>query len=159
ALVGPVPTANQPSIPGIVMVNSIFVRVERCLFTGLESAAGAGPGGIQDTLSPAIGIAGFVWAAEIRDNLFRPVKVGIGMAPATPAQSAPFLAYSSMRDNEMSCTTAGVLFADPKIDGQSFLEVSFADNAVSSPIGFQMAGHALDVAVERNSFVVNSNSS
>jgi hypothetical protein len=158
AFVGPAPTPNQPSIPGIVVGNSSFVRINRCLFTGPTHIIGAAPGVSQDTLSPAIGIAGFVWGAAIRDNVFDTVKVGVGFAPAGSQQMPTFLGYSSMRDNEMECTSAGVLFTDPKIDGGSFLEVVFADNAVASPIGFQLSGHGLDIAVERNSFVVNSNS-
>jgi hypothetical protein len=158
AFVGPGATPNQPSIPGLVVVNSMFVRINRCLFSGSPSVAGAGPETLQDTLSPAIGIAGFVWGAAIRDNFFNTVKVGIGPAPdVSPQAPAPFLAYSSMQNNEMACTNAGVMFSDPKRIA-SFLEVSFADNSVASPIGFQMSGFGLDVAIERNSFVVISNS-
>src|SRR5205085_1310799 len=78
AFVGPAATQNQPSIPGMVVVNSLFVRVNRCVFTGPTNVVGAAPGAFQDTLSPAIGIAGFVWGAAIRDNFFNTVKVGIG---------------------------------------------------------------------------------
>lgn len=143
-----------------MVVNSVFVRINRCLFTGftLPSAVGAGPGSPQDTLSPAIGIAGFVWDAAIRDNFFNNVKVGIGPASqVSPQAPAPFFAYAFVENNRMVCSDAGVLFADLQIVA-SFLEVSFADNAVASPIGIQLHGSGLDVAIERNSFVVNSKS-
>ena len=160
AFVGPAATLSQPSIPGLVVKNSFFVRINRCLFSGFTSpsVAGAAPGTLQDTLSPAIGIAGFVWGAAIRDIFFNTVKVGIGLAPGVSLEKPLFLAYSSIQNNEMACTNAGVMFSDPKLDRASFLEVSFADNSVASPIGFQMSGSALDIAIERNSFVVSSNS-
>jgi hypothetical protein len=158
AFFGPPADPNQPPVPGVVLLDSLFVRINRCLFSGFAvgDAAGAGPGTLQNALSPAIGIAGFAWNATIRDNFFNNVRVAIGPVPAVSIQ-APFLAYSSIQNNDMVCTEAGLTFADPNAVA-SFLEVSFADNSVSGIIGFQFRGFGLDVSIERNSFVVNATS-
>ena len=163
--IGFVGPSNLPPIPGLVVANSMFVRINRCVFSGSSNVAGTASKTLQDTLSPAIGIAGFVYGAAIRDTFFNTVKVGIGLVPGVSGEPSgvsetisAFLAYSSIQNNELACTQAGVMFSNPKLDGASFREVSFADNFVASPIGFHMSGDALDIAVERNSFVVNSNS-
>jgi hypothetical protein len=133
-----------------VISNSAFVRIKRCLFTSLAATAGSAQ---VATLSPAIGMTGFVWGAQIHDNFFNNVGIGIGPSPidATPFL---FLAYSSIQNNEMSCMS-GVEFINPRT---FFLEVSFADNVVRSIVGFLFRGSGLGVSVERNSFVISAGS-
>jgi hypothetical protein len=152
AFLGPAVGANQPAIPAVVISNSSFVTIKRCLFTG--SAVEAGPAAATGTFSPAIGMIGLVWGAQIHDNVFSNVEVGVGPSPINEVTSN-FLAHSSIRNNKMTCTQAGVSFADPRTVA-SFLEVSFADNLLSSPVGFQFHGSGLGVSIERNSFVVSA---
>jgi len=158
AFLGPVADPNHPPIPGVVLIDSLFVRIKRCLFASfMPTAAGAapGPGGAQAALLPAIGVAGLVLNAAIHDNFFNNVRVGIGTASATSPQP-PFFAFSSIHNNDMVCSDAAVAFSDPKF-AASLLEVSLADNFVSSVAGFELRGFGLDVFIERNSFVVNAN--
>jgi len=157
AFLGPVADPNHPPIPGVVLVDSLFVRIKRCLFSSFVPSAGAapGPGGALAALLPAIGMAGFVMNAAIHDNFFNNVRVGIGTVAATSPE-APFLAYSSIRNNDMVCSDAGVAFSDPKVVA-SLSEVSLADNFVSSVVGFELRGFGLDVFIERNSFVISAN--
>jgi hypothetical protein len=152
AWVGPVVGPNQPPIPAVVIMNSTFTTIKRCVFTSQASAVAAGPG--VSSLSPAIGVQGLAWGAQIRDNLFSNVAVAVGPAQVRDP-IAPFLAYSAIENNEMGCTEAGVSFADPKLVA-TFLEVSFADNTVWSPMGFQFRGSGLGLSVERNAFVVSA---
>jgi hypothetical protein len=149
SFLGPVAGGNQPPIPGVVISNSSFVRIRRCLFTSSASATGAPTGG---TLSPAIGMSGFVWHAQICDNFFTDVRVGVGPSP-TQNSTAPFLAYCSIQNNEMACTESALEFADQK-NIPSCLEFSFSDNVVSGPIGFHFRGFGLGTSIERNAIVV-----
>ena len=145
--VGPAAGPNQPPVPGIVISNSAFVTIQRCLFVSQPSR----PPGLS-ALSPAIGIAGFTAYAMIHDNVFDNVAVGIGPSPINNAV-APFLAECSIRENEMICTQAAFQFTDPK-NVASFTDVSFTGNSVYSLVGFAFQGDGLGVSVENNSFVV-----
>src|SRR5579859_89515 len=157
AFLGPSPDPNHPAIPGVVLADSSFVRIERCLFSTFVPTIGAAPspGTGQSSLLPAIGVCGFVLNAAIRDNFFNNVQAGIGNASATVPEP-PFLGYSFIHNNDMVCSVAGVSFSDPKFVA-SLREVSLADNFVSSPVGFELRGSGLDVFIERNSFVVSAN--
>lgn len=150
AFLGPAAAATQPAIPGVVISNSSFVTIKRCLFTSSAAAAGGVP---APTFSPAIALTGLVWGALIHDNFFNNVQIAMSPSPVKQA-TTPFLAYSSIQNNKMTCTQAGVDFTDLQ-NVASFLEVSFADNAVSSMAGFLFRGSGLGVSIERNSFVVN----
>jgi hypothetical protein len=151
AWVGPVVGPNQPPIPAVVIMNSSFATIKRCVFTSQSSVLKAGA---VSSLSPAIGVQGVAWGAQIRNNLFTNVAVAVGPSQVRDPIAA-FLAYSAIENNEMGCTEAGVSFADPTLVA-SFLEVSFADNTVWSPMGFQFRGLGLGVSIERNAFVVNA---
>jgi hypothetical protein len=105
------------------------------------------------TFSSAIALTELVWGALIHDNFFNNVQIAMSPSPVNQA-TVPFLAYSSIQNNKMTCTQAGVAFTDLQ-NVASFLEVSFADNAVSSMAGFLFRGSGLGVSIERNSFVVS----
>ncbi|MBZ5621698.1 MAG: right-handed parallel beta-helix repeat-containing protein [Acidobacteriia bacterium] len=164
AFLGPAASNTQPAIPGVVISNSSFVTIKRCLFISAAAAAAAGGavppivgapvGPPAATLSPAIALTGLVWGAQIYDNFFNNVQIAIGPSPVNLA-TAPFLAFSSIHNNKMACTDAGMAFADLQ-NAASFLEVSFADNAVSGTVGFLFRGLGLGVSIERNSFVVSA---
>ncbi len=164
AFVGPPDDPNQSPIPGVVISNSSFVTIERCVFTSGQpgtaapartaavapaATSGQGPGG---TLSPAIGVSGFAQNTQIHDNYFTNVQIAIGPSPIGQA-STPFLVVSSIRNNRMECTVAGLAFSDQA--NVAFLQaVSFFDNFVSSPSGFVLLGSGSEVFIERNSFIV-----
>ena len=142
AFMGPPIGSNNRSMPGVVISNSAFVRIKRCLFAG--SVGGETGGG---TLSPAIGVNGAISHAQIYDNFF--ANVAVGIAPMPPEQEVLFLFYSSIQNNKMDCTGAGVVFAIG-----DFLDVSFADNVVSGPVGVAFRSSGVGVSIERNSFTL-----
>jgi hypothetical protein len=155
AFVGPAAGPNQGAIPGIVISNTFLTRIQRCVFISVPPRGQAGP---RSTLSPAIGINGFAMEAQIHENFFSNVVVGVGSVLNSllgKPVSAAFLTDCSIRNNEMICIQAALAFIDPK-NVPSFSGIVFADNSVTSAMGFQFNGSGLGVSIERNSFVVNA---
>jgi hypothetical protein len=132
-------------VSGVAISNSLFTRIKRCLFT---TEGGSSP------MFLGVGLSGFVWNAQIYDCLFNNVQIAIG-GPTAEAEPETFVVHSSVRGNEMFCTVAGFGLDNPKVAPQLF-EFLFADNLVTAPLGFHFGGEGLDIAIERNSFMLAS---
>jgi len=152
AFVGPERPGKAP-VNAVVISRSLFTRINRCLFTGFLATF---PGGVESTMARGVGLSEFVWNNQVRDCLFYNVQVGIGFPTAEFAKT-PFIAFSAAHDNEFVCLEAGLAFADTKFP-PNFLDVSFADNFVASPVGFNFHGNGLDIEIERNTFFVTPGS-
>src|SRR5271165_1149205 len=134
--------AGQSSLRGLIVQDSSFVRVNRCLFA-------PSPNGSQ--LSPAIALGGTVSDSSIRGNSFNNVQLGIGLMDEIKTH---FLSYISIEYNQMTCTSAGVALA-PDDPSSGALALRFANNSIQSAAGFEMLSfNAVDLVVEENTFMI-----
>lgn len=135
---------GNPSVGGVDLLNTFFVRLLRCAFVfGTDGAII--PNG--RTLLPAISLRGGVVDTDIKDNFFNNVKVGIGELRGGSNRLIRALAIES---NQMVCAEAGVRLRDPALT--LFSEIRFVRNFVQSPFGFFLSGLGLDIDVESNTF-------
>lgn len=142
--------SNQPRLSGLVLSKTFFVRVNRCEFRNLPLA---------------VGLADFVTDTDLRGNFFNHVRVGVG--DATPSGDQHFITSLAIEHNKMLCDLAGVALGQAlSISGLSgvafegprphfvFSDIRFANNSVSSALGFVIVGTGLDCTVEDNTFQV-----
>jgi hypothetical protein len=147
AFIGPDPSNAPLPIPGVVIANSLFTRLTHCLFLGFISPSG------ESTLSPGVAYSRMIWNNQVHDSLFYNTGVGVGFRPNESSKTL-FVALSSVQNNELFCVDAGFNFSNKKIS-TGFLDLVFSDNVVTGPLGFQFEGLGLDIAVERNTFIMN----
>ena len=132
--------APAQSVPGMVIRDAAFIDVTHCSFLGFPSGA---------TLAPAIAMGGTVLDSNIRENLFGNVDVAVGAAESDKQR---FLAFISVRDNQMFCNTGGDEMAS-RANALS-LGMTVSGNLIQSPAGIAIAGMGLDLTVEENTIIV-----
>jgi hypothetical protein len=137
----PTSSGVTQAFPGIVIEQSMFVRVDRCSFGLLTDTA---------HLSPAIAFGmGTALDCSIRSSIFANVDIGIGLQSA---EGYYLLTQIEIDDNQMSCNEAAVLLSN---SWRLFVSgVRFTDNFVQSISGFVLAASGLNVTVDGNSFSI-----
>lgn len=133
--------AAGQSLPAVVIQNSAFAIVQHCSFIGFRGGT---------TLSPAIALGGTVLDSVVAGNLMTNVQVGVGPAPNRDKQS--FLAFLSVRDNQMACIAGGIELVG--FSRSLVLEVDVRGNSISAPVGVAFQGTGLDLTVDSNAIVV-----
>jgi hypothetical protein len=133
--------AAGQSLPGIVIQDSAFALVRHCSFIGFRGGT---------TLSPAIALGGTVLDSLVAGNLMANVQVGVG--PTSNRDKQRFLAFLSVRNNQMACMVGGI-----ELVGSSralALEVEVRANSISAPVGVAFQGTGLDLTVDSNAIVL-----
>jgi hypothetical protein len=122
---------------GVDIRQSIYVRIERCVFGLVSDSA---------QLKSGITLAGLIMDCTLRENLFTNIWQGVSTGALDPV-----LLRFAMENNQMFCTDgAVVLQASEKI--AVALEVRFANNFVQSCSGFTLLAPGVDLTVAGNTF-------
>lgn len=122
---------------GVDISQSIYVRIERCVF-----------GLVSDTaqLKSGITLGGLIMDCTLRENLFTNIWQGVSTGAFDPT-----LLRFMVENNQMFCADgAVVLQGNEKIALAS--EVRFANNFVQSCSGFTLLAQGLDLTVAGNTF-------
>ena len=145
SVAGGLTTDASLTVAGLLIRDSFFVRVHRCVFGNDDPPREATDG---RSLQPAIAFAGAVVDTDILWNVFKNVEIGIG---DDPHDDSHLVARLSIESNRMVCHQAGVMLKKND-EKRAFEEIRFSRNSVRSPIGFQINGFGLGVSVDANTF-------
>lgn len=142
---GTVPaTGISTPVPGLLLENTFYVRIKRCLFSAAEG---------ERLLAPAIGMSTLVFDSEVRDCLFSNVDAAI----ARTGSATSFVCGSLLVDNNvMLCSDKGDTCAglDFTQTGNFLGEIRLTRNFVRAALGFGLAPFGIDATIDDNTLVV-----
>lgn len=125
-------------LSAVIIENSTLIQMQRCEFDDQETS----------TLSPAIGMTGFVISCEVSSCAFR-----VGTAIARLTDAITLVELLLVDNNVMICTGAAVDFTIPN---NILLETRITRNTVLATMGFGLVPAGIDATIEDNTIVLSA---